>query len=316
MENKIIACKLTDRVCSSKADKIHTLFKTDPKSSNKIVIRKNNETLYYENEMNSQLMKLTSSNRPLVQKSIRPNTDIKIPSSRSKGMSMPSEMSSIERQEKENKWLKLKKRITLSVKNHDADSSFLHNFKHINHVGCDPSNNIRVTSNEKHLEDSRTVGSDSNIGNKTIHRTGASIQTNQNAKENSLKDRVTILEENSSSEDESEYHNVSKFFRSEECLSSISPESSEKTIVFDKTNESVNIEACEIPPSQAYCNVTRTPCHREDSPISVGKSGHNWTNTLLQLQKSIDSISGPRLKQSDEDCLQIIPEMDTSISEK
>ena len=141
------------------------------------------------------------------------------------------------------------------------------------------------------------------------------MQTNQNAKENSFKDR-TILDANSSSEDESEYHNVSKFFKSEECLSSIAPESSEEELVFNKTNDSANMEACEIPATQTHCKVTPTPCQREDSPISAGKSGNDWTNTLLQLQKSIDSISGPRLKQSDKDCLQIIPGMDTVISEK
>ena len=258
------------------------MIETDHKSSTKNVIRKNDKTLHHENETNPELMKLTSSNIPLIQMDITPNTDIKITNNRNKNMSIPSEMTSPDRKEKENKWLKLKKRITLSVKNHD----------------------------------NREIGSDLNIANRPIKSTTSSREAIHKEKDNSFNNLGTILDDNSSGEDDSEYHNVSRFFRFEECLSSIEPESSEEELVSNKTNDVTNIEACEIPPTQTHCKITLKPLQRESSPISAGKSGHDWTNTLLQLQKSIDSISEQRLKQSDEDCLQIIPEIDTVISEK
>ena len=282
VENKIIACKLKSRLCASEPETICAVIETDHISSSKNVIRKNYKTLHHKNETNPELMKLTSINIPLVQMDITPNTDIKMTNNRSKNMSIPSEMRSADSQEKENKWLKLKKRITLSVKNHD----------------------------------SREIGSDLTIGNSTIKNTTTSRPAIHKKKDNSINDLGTILDDNSSGEDDSEYHNVSKFFRSEECISSIEAESSEEELVSNKTNDSANIEACEIPATQTHCKETVKPFQRESSPISAGKSGHDWTNTLLQLQKSIDSISGPRLKQSDEDCLQIIPEVDTVISEK
>ena len=267
VENKIITCKLTDRVWPSKPETINALFETDPASSNRNIISKNDNALYHKNETNPELMKLTSPSIPLVQMVITPNTALKITYNRSKNMSMPSEMRSPEQQEKENKWLKLKKRITLSVKNHDINST--------------------------HLTNSRPA----------IHK----------VKVNSIDNRGTILDDNSSGEDESEYQNISNFFKSEECLSSIAPESSEEELISNKTNKSANIEAFETP---THCKVALTPFQRENSPITAGKSGHDWTNTLFQLQKSIDSISGPRLKQSDEDCLRNIPEIDNVISEK
>ena len=210
---------------------------------------------------------------------------------------------------KENKWTTLRKRITLSVKKeYNTLPSSPTNLKHLSHVGWiqnqfgQPINHtgLSVANEESHkyngkhdMEVSPPIGI---LRSKSLR---------EDTRYTNASNFDILIENNISSPDDSEYHKISNFFKSEECLNeSIIIQNKRDTTECDMPDASIDNTSTfdENAESDSYQR------NRSRSGSQLSKVDLDWESTLGNLKKSIASISGPRLKPSNETSLDIDPD--------
>jgi len=210
---------------------------------------------------------------------------------------------------KENKWTTLRKRIRLSVKKeYNTLPSSPTDFKHLTHVGWNPNRfgqPIDHTDLFSTKEESDTSNGKHDIEVLAPMGLSRSISLREDTKYTKTPNFDILLENNVSSPEDSEYHKISSFFKSEECLN-------ETNLIQNKIDRTENnmSDAC-ISNSSTFDENSESDSHqrqRSRSGSQPSKVDLDWERTLGNLRKSIASISGPRLKPSNEESLDINPE--------
>lgn len=209
---------------------------------------------------------------------------------------------------KENKWTTLRKRITLSVKKeYNTLPSTPTNIKHLRHAGWNPN---RFNQPVDHTGPS-TIKEKSDTNNKkhdieVLAPIGISRSTSlrEDRKYNNGPDFDVLVENDISSPENSEYHKISSFFKSEECLNeSIHVQNKRDRIENDMSDLCINN-------TSTFDNDSKSDSYqrrRSRSGSQPSKVDLDWESTLGNLRRSIASISGPRLKPSNEASLDINP---------
>jgi len=249
---------------------------------------------------------------------IEPETEneVEMESIESNGKEGSTAIRSEQHTTKENKWNILRKRMTLTVKkDYNTLPSSPTNFKHVSHVGWNPNRfghpvhhsglastkEEAITNNEKlEIKLLAPIGAPA---------TNILMEDVKNSDERILK---KFAKSTKLSPDDSEYHKISNFFKSEECLNSATSEKNEQmiknvNILKDSSNE---ISKNNITKEDSFEEISDHGSHRlqrSRSGSQPKQADLDWENTLGNLRKSIASISGPRLKQSDESSLDITP---------
>ena len=329
IEEKIIELKLKRRVCKTFAEGANNTIGTPPRQN--VIGSSNIDNLTLTSDVSRILRRSQSfceggeiEKQILVENFLNLEPDCETSAEMENGKSVGSEEQNIlgagQTAEKENKWNLIRKRILFTAKkDHLVRQSTLPSsptdFKHLSHVGWNPNRfgqpihhtGLTPTKEENVLNNER-------LEIKVLSPIGMS-------KPNELKDRKklssqqkfeSIMDRNISSPDDSEYHKISNFFKSEECLNDTKPSQNGQDVKEDNIQEECHrgiAKEC-ILEDDNYHEISEPnfrSLQRDRSTSQPNKADLDWESTLGNLRKSIASISGPRLKQSEESALDISP---------
>ena len=217
---------------------------------------------------------------------------------------------------KENKWHILRKRMTMTVKkDYNTLPSSPTNFKHVSHVGWNP-NRFGQPVHHSGLASTKeeSITNNEKLEIKLVTPIGAPATTFLMEDVKNSDERVLrkFVKNTKLSPDDSEYHKISNFFKSEECLNSATSEQNEEmiknvNILEEFSNGISKINTTEEDTFEEINDHCSHRLQRSRSGSQPKQADLDWENTLGNLRKSIASISGPRLKQSDESSLDITP---------
>ena len=325
IEEKIIELKLKWKVGSKFAEGINqTKGTTSHKTSNGVSLRnkliltsdasrilRRSQSFCEGGEIEKQIFVENFLN-------VEPETknEVEMENIENDGKEGPTAIRSVQHTTKENKWNILRKRMTMTVKkDYNTLPSSPTNFKHVSHVGWNPNrfgqpvhhSGLAATTEE-------TITNNGKLEIKLVAPIGASA-TNMLKEDVKNEDEHTLrkfVKNTKLSPDDSEYHKISNFFKSEECLNSESPEQNEQmiknvNILKESSNETSQNNIAKEDSFEEISDHGSHRLQRSRSGSQPKQADLDWENTLGNLRKSIASISGPRLKQSDESSLDITP---------